>query len=224
MRSFGAVLVVLAFGCGGGEQAAAPAPRAAPPQGQIPMADMDLREPNVAIVHGQSIAFDGEVEGLVWPALEKALGKPPRETQTVTVAVPRDVPVLQVLRVAWTLRRGDVQVLTSDREQRPHVVLFRGKPGASKSGCHLALFAQPDGKVRLAGPNGSHVLGDTALAVSEVLAQAERCPLRYLAFGAESRQSSWASVFDLAAAVEAARPSSDVRYVLGEPLPGPASP
>jgi hypothetical protein len=179
-----------------------------------------LSEPHIATVMGQPVRFDGDSDGLVWPALAHAFVR--SSPQPVVVAVARQAPVVDVLRVGWALRAGDVQIVSKDAHDASHAVLLRAKPASPTPGCHVALFVREDGAIRFAGPNGSQVvLGDDAVGrvVREVADESSRCPMRFVAFGAESLAEGWGPVFDLILAVDAARAAGDTRYVLGEPAP-----
>jgi hypothetical protein len=223
------VLVGLA-GCG-----APPAPPAqsAPVVAETPPApspelpptaqpDIDLREPGAAVVHGSTrVAFDGIAEGLVWPALDKAMG-PRKAGDVLTVQVARSLPTIELLRAAWTLRQADLRVQSQDATGDTHVVVLTArKDGAPAAGCHLAVFLRPDGSLRVASPGGPvSVSGDDpAASLARSLEEARRtCAIRYVAFGAESDASPWGPVFDVIRAVDRAKSAGDTRYVLGQAM------
>jgi hypothetical protein len=225
--------VVLAGVAGCGAPAAPPAQ--SPPAGaetpQAPVADLpptaqpdvDLREPGAAIVHGSTrVAFDGIAEGLAWPALDKAMG--PRKTGDVlTVQVARALPTIELLRAAWTLRKADLRVQSQDASGDTHVVLLgaRRDGAAPPAGCHLAVFLQPDGSLRVASPGGPVMVSgdDPPGSLARSLEAARRtCPIRYVAFGAESDAAPWGPVFDVIRAVDRAKSAGDARYVLGQAM------
>jgi hypothetical protein len=222
-----------ATACGG-----APAPNASgsPPQSSpiapapprvvlLPIArapDIELREKGWADVGDSHVAFDGIAEGLAWPSLDKALG-PRLRGQVVTIQAARSVHVIDLLRAAWTARSNDVRVQTPDEGGLLRAVQFEAKrpDRAPEGGCHLAVFVRPDGSLRVAAPGGPRELG--ADRPGETLAhslEVERatCRIKYVAFGAESDDTSWGSVFDLIVAVDRARSAGDARYVLGQAM------
>src|SRR4051812_31595502 len=90
-------LVAFVAGCGGAVTAGGSAN--APPPGQATApANVELVDADSAVVGGQRVAFDGVREGLAWPALAKALGRREGDTQAVTIAVRREVPLANVVR------------------------------------------------------------------------------------------------------------------------------
>jgi hypothetical protein len=219
--------------CGGpGASAPQPQPPApaepAPPPALVVAAqpDVEIREPGAALIHGTTrIAFDGVEEGLAWPSLDKAL--PPRKPGDVlTVQVQRSVPLIHLLRAAWTLRQADLHLQSQDSGGAMHAIEFRarsdGAPAAN--GCHLAVFLRPDGSLRVAAPGGPTVVtGDdparAAASLARSLADARaQCPIRYVAFGAETDAGPWGPVFDVVLAVDAAKSAGDARYVLGQAM------
>lgn len=210
---------------------AAPAPVPAPVPG-LPVAtqvDVELREPGAAIVHGSTrVAFDGIEEGLAWPALDKALG--PRKTGDVlTMQIARGLPTIQLLRAAWTLRQADLHIQSLDASGTMHAVALEARrDGPIVPGCHLAVFLRPDGSLRVASPGGPVVItGDDPDATLARSLEAERakCPIKYIAFGAESDSVPWGPVFDVILAVDAAKSAGNARYVLGQAMhAAPATP
>jgi len=201
------------------EATPAPPPPALPITGE---ADVELRDPHVAIVHGQSVPFDGVEEGLTWPALQKALG-PRKPGDVVTLQVARSVPMADLLRAAWAVHAADVHVQSPDASGTMRAVELRarhdGAPPAS--GCHLAVFLQPNGSLRVAAPGGPREVGGDHAAVSLARSLAEeraKCPLKYVAFGAESDASPWGPVFDVVVAVDQEKSAGDARYVLGQAM------
>ena len=230
-----AALASLALAACAGPTAAAPAadapvgvtppPASAAPAGPvIPVAaqpDIELREPGSALVHGTPVAFDGIEEGLAWPALDKAL--PPRKAGDVlTVQVSRAVPTLHLLRAAWTLRQADLHLQSLDASGTMHAVAILARRDApSVPGCHLAVFLQPDGSLRVASPGGPVVLrGDDppSMLAASLAAEQAKCPIKYVAFGAESDAAPWGPVFDVMVAVDATKAAGSARYVLGQAM------
>jgi hypothetical protein len=198
---------------------------AAAPSALLPVAavaDVELRDPRVAIVHGQSVPFDGIEEGLTWPALEKALG-PRRPGDVVTLQVGRAVPIQDLLRAAWAVHTADAHVQSLDASGVMRAVELRarreGAPPAS--GCHLAVFLQTNGTLRVAAPGGPREIGGEHPAASLARSLADeraKCPLKYVAFGAESDSSPWGPVFDVVVAVDQEKSAGDARYVLGQAM------
>lgn len=222
--------LVAACGGGAGQGPAVQGPAATSSSGVTPAApsvpvssspDVTLLDAKSATVRGAPIAFDGIEEGLAWPALDKAL--PPRKAGDVlTLQVARTVPTIALLRAAWTLRQADLHVQSLDGAGVMRAVGFTARrEGPPTSGCHLAVFLAPDGSLRVASPGGPVTFrGDDATSsFSRALAaQGAKCPIRYVAFGAESDGAPWGPVFDVIAAVEAAKAAGDARYVLGQAM------
>ena len=184
--------------------------------------DIELRDPHVAVVHGQSVPFDGIEEGLTWPALAKALG-PRKAGDVVTLQVARTVPMQDLLRAAWAVHSVDVHLQSLDASGAMHAVELRARrDGApTASGCHLAVFLRANGALRVAAPGGPREIGGDHAAVSLARSLAEertKCPLKYVAFGAESDASPWGPVFDVVVAVDEAKSAGDARYVLGQAM------
>lgn len=184
--------------------------------------DVELRDGHVAVVGGKSVTFDGVPEGLAWPALARALG-PRKAGDVVSIQVARALPVQDLLRAAWTVRAADVRVQSPDAAGVMRAVELRarrdGAPAAS--GCHLAVFLRADGSLRVAAPGGPRDVGGENAA--ERLARSlederAKCPIKYVAFGAESDASPWGPVFDVVVAVDRARSAGDARYVLGQAM------
>ena len=187
-----------------------------------PRPDIELREPHLAIVHGESVPFDGIEEGLTWPALEKALG-PRKAGDVVTVQVARTVPMADLLRAAWAVHKADVHVQSLDASGAMRAVELRAKrdDAAPVSGCHLAVFLRPDGALRVAAPGGAREVRGEHAAESLARSLAEertKCPIKYVAFGAESDTSPWGPVFDVVLAVDQQKSAGDARYILGQAL------
>jgi len=88
--------------------------------------DIELRDPHVAVVHGQSVPFDGIEEGLTWPALAKALG-PRKAGDVVTLQVARTVPMQDLLRAAWAVHSVDVHLQSLDASGAMHAVELRAR-------------------------------------------------------------------------------------------------
>jgi hypothetical protein len=194
-----------------------------PPLPIAPQPDVELADPHVAVVSGQRVPFDGLVEGLEWPALARAVG-PRKAGDVVTIQASRDVPVQDVLRAAWTARVADVHLQSKDGSGAMHAVELRAKrEGASSAAatCHLAVFRRDDGSLRVAAPGGPREIGGDRPA--ETLARSldeerRKCPIKYVAFGAESDAAAWGPVFDVLVAVDRARSAGDARYVLGQAM------
>jgi hypothetical protein len=234
-----AIVLGLALAACGGEASQVPpaqAPAAAPPPATpalpvAPQADVDMREPGAAMVHGTTrIAFDGLEEGLAWPSLDKAF--PGRKTGDVlTIQVARAVPMIHLLRAAWTLHQADLHLQAQDASGAMHAVALTARRDGAPSapGCHLAVFLRPDGALRVASPGGPvNITGDDAAASLARSLDAERakCPIKYVAFGAESDSAPFGPVFDVVLAVDLARSAGDARYVLGQAMhvaPAPPS-
>lgn len=195
----------------------------APPLAPAPP-QVELREPGAAIVRGQRVAFDGIAEGLAWPALTVALGRKQDDKTPVVIQVGRDVPIVNLLRAAWTLRSADVRLQSLDEKGVLYAVELKAKPSspppASKR-CHLAVFVLPSGALRVASPAGPQEVGGDRPAESfaEALKAARAgCELKYVAFGAETNDVPWGRVFDVMVAVDRTKAAGDARYVLGEAL------
>jgi hypothetical protein len=64
------------------------------------------------------------------------------------------------------------------------------------------------------------VSGDHPLEALAKALEVERasCPIRYVAFGAESDDSPWGPVFDVMLAVDRAKSAGDARYVLAQAM------
>jgi hypothetical protein len=221
-RVHGLLLLGALGGCAG---ATALAPTATLSTKAAPAAPIvELRGRNAAVVRGQPIAFDGIEEGLAWPALDHAVARKTGDRSPIIMGVARDALMRDLLRAAWTLRNGDLELQTPDGLGDTNVVVFRAKPeGAPGGGCHLAVFVREDGTLRVASASGARgVAGAGADAMARLVRGLDearrRCPLRYVAFGAETPDARWGPVFDLVLAVDGARAAGDARYVLAEPL------
>jgi hypothetical protein len=219
----GAALVLA--GCGAPTAAPAawaqPVESAAAPVPVLPIAaqpDVELRHPRVALVHGQPVPFDGTDGGRQWPALAIAVG-PRKEGDVVILDVARDVPVGDLLRAAWSLRSADVHVQSPDPSGTLRAVEFRARrEGAPGPGCHLAVFLRADGTLRIAAPGGPRDIAGERPAQSlahSLVEERARCPITYVAFGAESDDAAWGPVFDVVVAVDEQKSAGDARYVLG---------
>jgi len=241
MRRCAAWLAVATLGaagaaCGGmagesapsaGSPASSPAqgPALAPPAPSLPISgtpDIDLTDANAATVHGSRVTFDGIEEGLAWPALERAMG-PRQPGEVVTIQVGRAVPMIALLRAAWTVRVADVHVQSQDAAGVMHAVELRGRRHGAPpvSGCHLAVFLRTDGSLRVAAPGGPRDLGggDPAASLARSLdLDRARCPIAYVAFGAESDAAPFGPVFDVMLAVDRAKSAGDARYVLAQAM------
>jgi hypothetical protein len=175
-----------------------------------------------AMALGERVAFDGEKEGLAWPALARAVAKKPPAGGPIVLAAPRDVPTVTVLRAAWTLRAFDLRVETPDsRGTTRQIALPPRRETTGNATCRLAAFVTPDGSVRVAAPSGPREFhGERAgeRFVRALAAGNAQCPAQYVAFGAEKNDMPWSAVFDLADAVDRAKAAPNARYVLGEPV------
>ena len=182
--------------------------------------DVELRDAKSAIVAGRPVPMDGVAEGLAWPALGSVVHRGAHAV--VVMAVGRDVPVSTVLRAVWTLRDADVRVQTSDTAGATQVIDLRPKPDVpNESGCHLAVFAMPNGDLRVAAPGGPRTIPgpDAPSALARALSKERaECTIRYVAFGADDANATWGSVFDVARAVDRDKSAGDARYVLGEAI------
>jgi hypothetical protein len=210
--SIGAASPAQGSASGGAEGSTAPAARAA---------NAVLQKDASAVVGGATVAFDGEAEGLAWPALAKVVKS--AEGATVVLDAARDVPIEVVLRAAWTLRDADVIVQTPDASGAVRAVELAPKPkGAAAPGtCHLAVFVGADGSLRIAAPGGPRMVGGAKPIESFSRALADertRCPIRYVAYGAEKTGAAWGSVFDVAWTVKRDGSAGDARVVLAEPV------
>jgi hypothetical protein len=219
-------LALALVACGAAQPA--PASPAAPPgssAGAVTPADVELRggSEKGALVAGHAVAMDGIAEGLAWPALRAAVSRKAGDHAPMTVAIARDVPTSTVLRAVWTLRDADLRVQTPDATGALRVVELAPKPDSPSagSGCHVAVFVAASGDLRVASPGGPHAITgpDAPSALARALSsERARCAIRYVAFGAETADAPWGSVFDVAAAVDRDRSAGDARYVLGEPI------
>jgi hypothetical protein len=185
-----------------------------------PSPDVRIHETKTADVGSAHVPFDGIEEGLSWPALVKAVGS---RGGPVVVDVERAVPTMDVLRAVWSLRAFDVVVQTPDAAGKTYAVDLPQRKDAPPSGktCHAAVFARSDGTIRVAAPGGSREVGGERpieTLVASLAAERDRCAFDYVAFGAESNQAPWSTVFDVMAAVDEARAAGDARYVLGEAM------
>jgi hypothetical protein len=187
-----------------------------------PAPDIEIRERGAAVVRGVRVSFDGIAEGLAWPSLEKALG-PRAPGDVVTVQIAREVPVDALLRAAWTVRVADVHVQSPDSSGVLRAVELRAKraDAPKNGGCHLAVFVRADGSLRIAAPGGPRdIRGEDppAILARSLDEERARCPLAYVAFGAESDAAPWGTVFDLLVAVDRAKSAGEARYVLGQAM------
>jgi hypothetical protein len=200
--------------------AEAPPPAAAPAAVALRPADLELQAADTAVVGGRPVAFDGEAEGLSWPNLERALPRKPGEGGEVTIAVTREARMRDLLRAAWTLRAADVRVQTRDAAGKERGIVLHTKPTFPSMGCHVAIFVGDTG-VRVSSPSGSPAPAGplaTVDVVRWVHGLRAGCPIRYVAFGAESNDSPWGAVFDVVIALDDARAAGPTRYVLAEAM------
>jgi hypothetical protein len=205
----------------GASDAAAGQSVAPPPRPPLRNPDIVLSDSGTADVRGQRVTFDGVIEGLAWPSLDKAL-RARTSSDVVAIRVARNVTVLDVLRAAWTVRANDVEVQTPDESGRLEAASLGARASRNSGpGCHVAVFLRPDGSLRVATPGGPReVAGDRAsdqLARS-LAAENARCPIKYVAFGAESDQAPWGLVFDVLATVDRAKSAGSARYVLAQAM------
>jgi hypothetical protein len=214
---------------GAAQPASSAPPAPSPPPALIPGQPLvELRAPGKAVVNGQEIAFDGIDEGLVWPALDKAV---PDESYpgAVVVRVDRGEPTKDVLRVVFTLREADIQLEGSDAAGAARWVRVRHKRGHEHAGdegrrCRLAVFRRDDGSLHVAAPGGPRELAApsaTARLVDALQATQAECPIRYVAFGAMDSALAFGPLFDVIVAVDTAKAAGDARYVLAEPVSPP---
>jgi hypothetical protein len=231
-RSWATASCLALVACGGAAAPAADRPAVAvagestagqSPSPALPVAaqpDVELRSGHVAVVGGRSVAFDGIAEGLAWPALARAVG-PRKAGDVVSIQVARDVPVQDLLRASWTLRAADVRIQSPDAGGVLRAIELRARRDGTPSGCHLAVFLRPDGSLRVAAPGGPRdVSGENpAQRLARSLEdERSKCPIKYVAFGAESDAASWGPVFDVVVAVDRAKSAGDARYVLGQAM------
>src|SRR5258708_905548 len=184
--------------------------------------DVELLARGTAQVRGRHVAFDGDAEGLAWPAIDRALGPRPAGAVEVLQAA-RDVRMVDVLRAAWTLRAGDLRVQTPDASGVMRVAGLGAKRPSSQAvpGCHLAVFLRPDGSLRIAAPGGPREIGRERAAeslASSLEAERSKCAIQYVAFGAEADEAPWGPVFDVILQVDRTRSAGDARYVLGQAM------
>lgn len=217
-----------AFACGT-EQATVPRAIAVGVSGPLrgtpyPSSDVQLHETNAADVGGSRVAFDGIDEGLSWPALVKAVTARAGASTPLVIRIERTVPTIDVLRAVWSLRAFDIVVETPDASGKLYAIELPRKKGSGPLAgkvCHAAVFARPDETFRVAAPGGSREIGGERPAdtlVASLAAERDRCAFDYVAFGAESNQVAWSTVFDVMEAVDQARAVGDARYVLGEAM------
>jgi hypothetical protein len=79
-----------------------------------------------------------------------------------------------------------------------------------------------NGDLRVAAPGGPRPIAgpDAADALARALAkERSACTIRYVGFGADAPEAPWATVFDVARAVDRDKAAGDARYVLAEPIP-----
>ena len=204
--------------------ASAPAPAPVPGLPVTTQVDVELSEPGVAVVHGARVAFDGIEEGLAWPSLAKALPHP-KSGDVLTLQIARGLPTIHLLRAAWTLRQADLHLQSLDANGTLHAVELKARrDGPVLPGCHLAVFLRPDGSLRVASPGGPVVITGSdpgAILARSLEAERAKCPIKYIAFGAESDTAPWGPTFDVILAVDAAKSAGDARYVLGQAMHAP---
>ncbi len=195
---------------------AATEPPLPPPLPIAATPDVELPEVHAALVHGARLVFDGEPHTMAWPALDASLTALGAH-EPVTIQADRSVPMEDVLRVAFALRRGDVRIQTKDATGVLRAADLRARRMARQWGCHAAVFVRLDGSFRVASPGGGAVVsGDDATEslVRSIAHESAKCPIKYVAFGAETDEAPWGPVFDVLVAVDRARSAGDARYVL----------
>jgi hypothetical protein len=176
-----------------------PAPASAPVAAVLSTPDVDLRDAKGARVGSQAVPMDGVAEGLAWPALRLAVNRKPGDHAPLTIAVSRDVPLGTVLRAVWTLRDADLRLQTPDVGGTPRVLPLHPSPEPASPGCHLAVFVATNGDLRVAYPGGPRSIPspDAAGALAQALnVERMRCPIRFVAFGAESADAPWSAPVD----------------------------
>jgi hypothetical protein len=202
-----------------GAPVASAQPESLPP---VASPDIELLDRDSARTGGKLVAFDGVTEGLAWPSLGKALQV--RAAGTVRIQAARVVRVLDVMRAVWTVRGSNVVVQTEDGAATLRAIPLGGQAAAGAGvGCHLAVFLRPDGSLRVAAPGGPReVTGEHAVDALSRALEVERasCPIRYVAFGAESDEAQWGPVFDVMLAVDRAKSAGNAKYVLGQAMHG----
>jgi hypothetical protein len=186
---------------------------------------VELRSPGKAVVDGQEIAFDGIEEGLVWPALDKAV---PDETYpgAVVLEIDRGESMQDVLRAVFTLREADLRLQAKDETgaRRFVTVAAKKRHPARQGACRLAVFRRADGSLRVAAPGGPRELAAPNASdalVSALEATKDACPIRYVAFGTMDPALAFGPLFDVMLAVDRAKAAGDARYVLAEPVAPP---
>jgi hypothetical protein len=191
---------------------------------QIPPAhpDIELMSASSAVAFGKHIEFDGIEEALVWPRLAKLL--PEGDARPLVVQLERDVPIQSLLRAVFTLRVHDIKLQSRDDGGVMRVVELKPKPDATLQpglACHLAVFLKPDGALRVAAPGGKRDIPSPNAPqklAQALLAELPLCPIKYIAFGAETNDVPFGPVFDVMLAVDDVKAAGDARYVLGEAI------
>lgn len=173
----------------------------------------------VPFVRGERVPFDGVTEGLQWPALIKAIGRP--TSGVVTLEVSREVALLHVLRACWSLGSLDLRVQSRDETGILHAIALPKKRGArAPKGCHAAVFRRPNGTFHVVAAGGPYEVGGdlpTETLVATLAAESATCPFSYVAFGATSSSMPWGPIFDAVVAIDRAKAVGTARYVLAEP-------
>jgi hypothetical protein len=198
--------------------------QSAPTAPQIPPThpDIELMSASSAVAFGKHIEFDGIEEALVWPRLAKIVPDDP--TRPLVVQLERDVPIQSLLRAVFTLRARDIRLQSRDDGGVMRVIELKPKPDAPLqpgSYCHLAVFLKPDGSLRVAAPGGKRDIPQPNAAqklAQALLAELPLCPIKYIAFGAETNDVPFGPVFDVMLAVDGIKAAGDARYVLGEAI------
>jgi hypothetical protein len=170
-----------------------------------------------ANVGGALVTFDGEPEGLVWPSLQKAYAARGKGERAI-VSAPRSARLIELLRVAWTLKDGGVEVQTLGAGNEVRAIVFGDRPTTRAEGptCHAAIFVGQDGAFRVAHPGGSTKVADLETLLVSLDRSRRACPIRWLAFGGETPDVAWGAVFDVAVAVDTSHVAQGARFVLGE--------
>jgi hypothetical protein len=218
-----ALVVMAGVACGAPPPVAPPpdtttgAPAQAPP-GPIAQPTVTLLSQDHANVSGALVTFDGEPEGLAWPSLRNAYAARGKAARAI-VAAPRSARMIDVLRVAWTLRDGGVEFQTLGAGNEVRAIVVGDRPSARAEGptCHAAIFVGSDGGLRVAHPGGSSRVPDLETLLVSLDRSRRTCPIRWIAFGGETPDVFWGAVFDVAVAVDTSHAAQGARFVLGEP-------
>jgi hypothetical protein len=129
--------------------------------------------------------------------------------------------MLDVLRIAWTLRDDGVEIQTLGAANEVRAIILEPRPTkrADVPTCHAAVFVAPGGALRVAHPGGAARVADVDTLLVSLDRGRRACPIRWVAFGGETPDTAWGWVFDVAVAVDTSRAAAGARFVLGEPAP-----